>query len=92
MEGKIFWKRWSKALRSGGREAIRMPMLSSALDLIPRFMPSQVGSSVFVMAFSSMVLKIEHIVALGELVNSVAGWGERNIYGILSKKTMRMPS
>jgi hypothetical protein len=29
-------------------------------------MPSQVGSCVFVMAFSSMVLKIEQTVALGD--------------------------
>jgi hypothetical protein len=64
VEGRIFEKRWSKALRRGGREAIRMPMLSSALDQIPRFMPSQVGSCVSVMAFSSMVLKIEQTVAL----------------------------
>jgi hypothetical protein len=41
-----------------------MPMLSSAEDQIPRFMPSQVGSWVSVMAFSSMVLKIEQTVAL----------------------------
>jgi hypothetical protein len=44
VEGRIFEKRWSKALRRGGREAIRTPMLSSALDQIPRFIPSQVGS------------------------------------------------
>jgi hypothetical protein len=41
-----------------------MPMLSSAPDQIPRFIPSHVGSWVLVIAFSSMVLKMEQIVAL----------------------------
>lgn len=41
-----------------------MPMLSSALDQIVRLTPSQVGSVVIVIDFSSMVLKIEQIVAL----------------------------
>jgi hypothetical protein len=64
VDGSIFWKRESKALRSGGRDAMSMPIEASAEDHIWRLIPSHVGSWVFVMAFSSTVLKIEQIVAL----------------------------
>jgi hypothetical protein len=55
---------------------MRMPMESSELDQMVRLTPSQVGSCVLVMAFSSMVLNIEHIVALlcvssGSLIGDV---------------------
>lgn len=43
---------------------MRMPIEASALDQMPSAMPSQVGSLVFVMLLSSIVLNIEHIVAL----------------------------
>ena len=51
-------------MRSGGSEAMRMPRESSELDQIVRFTPSQVGSLVVTRVFSSMVLKMEQIVAL----------------------------
>jgi hypothetical protein len=57
-------KKWSKAFRSGGREAMSMPIDASTDDQIAKLIPSQVGSWVLVMALSSIVLKIEHIVAL----------------------------
>lgn len=53
------------ALRSGGSDAIRMPRESSEADQIVSGTPSQVGSFVEVKVFSSTVLKIEQIVALG---------------------------
>ena len=64
VEGRIFWKKRSKAFLSGGKEAINIPMESSVADQIVRFTPSQVGSDVFTIVRSSIVLKIEHIVAL----------------------------
>jgi hypothetical protein len=58
------WKMWSKAVRSGGSEAMRMPMEASQEDQMVRLTPSQVGSWVLVMALSSTVLKMEQMVAL----------------------------
>ncbi len=43
---------------------MRMPMESSELDQMVRETPSQVGSCVLVIDLSSIVLNIEHIVAL----------------------------
>lgn len=43
---------------------MRIPIESSELDQIVRETPSHVGSCVLVIDLSSMVLKIEHIVAL----------------------------
>jgi hypothetical protein len=64
VDGKIFWNMLSKALRSGGRDAIRMPIESSDELQIERLIPSHVGSAVCVIVLSSIVLKIEHMVAL----------------------------
>jgi hypothetical protein len=61
------WNKVSNALRNGGREAISIPTDSSVEAQILKLMPSHVGSWVFVIAFSSTVLKIEHIVALQEI-------------------------
>jgi hypothetical protein len=41
-----------------------IPIEASAEDQMPRLIPSQVGSCVLVIALSSIVLKIEHMVAL----------------------------
>lgn len=46
MDGRIFEKRLSNALRNGGRDAIRMPIDSSAELQIARGVPVQVGSLV----------------------------------------------
>jgi hypothetical protein len=70
VEGRIFLKMWSKALRSGGSDAMRIPIESSELDQMVRLIPSQVGSCVLVIVLSSMVLKTEHIVALQEVSGS----------------------
>ena len=53
---------------------MRMPMDSSELDQMVRFTPSHVGSCVLVMALSSMVLKIEHIVALRGVSGGSPRW------------------
>lgn len=53
---------------------MRMPMESSELDQMVRFTPSHVGSCVLVMALSSMVLKIEHIVALRDVSGGSLTW------------------
>jgi len=66
VEGRIFWKRLSNALRRGGRDAMRMPIDNSAALHMPRFTPVQVGSVVWVIVFNSIVLNIEQIVALFE--------------------------
>lgn len=66
MEGRIIWKRLSNALRKGGRDAIRIPIDSSAALHMPRLTPDQVGSVVSVMVFNSIVLNMEQIVALFE--------------------------
>lgn len=59
-------KKWSKALRRGGSDAIVMPRESSAPDQTVNGTPSQVGSLVETMVLSSIVLKMEQIVALEE--------------------------
>jgi len=73
---------------------MRMPMEASALDQTPSAMPSQVGSIVLVMLLSSTVLNIEHMVALADAnvrCCERVGWGSARTYGILSRKTMRIP-
>jgi hypothetical protein len=59
-------------LRSGGRLAMKMPTESSVALHIVRFTPSQVGSRVFRKALSSIVLKMEHTVALFEMSTMVS--------------------
>lgn len=71
VDGKIFSKKLSKALRSGGSDAIRIPIESSVCDQMDKFTPSQVGSVVFTIVRNSIVLKMEHIVALKIGVSSV---------------------
>jgi hypothetical protein len=59
------WRRiLSNSLRSGGREETRMPTESSVADQMVRLTPSQVGSLVLWRFASSIVLKMEHTVAL----------------------------
>ena len=92
VEGRIFWKRLSKALRNGGRDAMRMPMDNSEELHMVRLTPDQVGSLVSVIVFNSMVLNMEQIVALfdcqlSDLLSDESG----DTHGMLSKKTIRMP-
>ena len=74
VEGRIFLKMWSNALRSGGSDAMSIPMESSELDQIVRVTPSQVGSCVLVIVLSSMVLNIEQIVALHNVSGASLSW------------------
>ena len=67
VEGRILRNIRSNCLRSGGRLAMRIPTESSVALQIVRSTPSQVGSRVLSRALSSIVLKMEHMVALIEI-------------------------
>jgi hypothetical protein len=77
-----------------------MPMDASQEDQMPRLIPSHVGSCVFVIALSSMVLKMEQMVALKVKQSQhlifkkipVQATRKRAAYGMESRKTMRMPN
>ena len=64
VDSKIWRNILSKTFRRGGKLAIKIPTERSVALQVVKLTPSQVGSSVFSSALSSMVLKIEHTVAL----------------------------
>lgn len=64
VDGRMWRNIFSKIFRKGGRLAIKIPTESSVALQIVRLTLSQVGSFFFFNALSSMVLKIEHTVAL----------------------------
>lgn len=64
VDGRMRRNILSKTFRRGGRLAIRIPTESSVALQIVRLTPSHVGSLVFFNALNSIVLKIEHTVAL----------------------------